>query len=127
VPLTIVDNDKTSQLSDARLQGSFKGLIDGWRFSWNFSPRCANGACSVKAKVKGLASFGLTRYQATYRGRFAASVYCRSRYRNSKVNIKLKVKKAAQIGTAWRATYWTGTMDPVKAGCRTMAIKGTLK
>jgi alpha-tubulin suppressor-like RCC1 family protein len=127
VPLAIIDNDMTRPLSAARLQGTFKGTDGGSRITWNFRPRCAKGACSVKAKISNLASFPLTRYMETYRGHFGALVYCAGRYRNTRVDARLTIKKAADIGSVWRATYWTGTFNPVYGACRTTVIKGTLK
>ena len=123
-------------LSTARLLGKFniveeKKLHD----TWTFKPRCSTGACAVKAAIKGWASFKLSRKSATYKGSFRSKVRCTSsRSVTATVSVRFTIKKAAWVGTTWRATSLAGTLRMRAVSCSSgkvttvaLPIKGTLK
>ncbi len=125
----------TLPLDQARLQGKFAVTEGSLKDLWSFKPKCAQGACAVRANIKGLGSFNLSRSGAGYKGGLNGRIRC-SKKRSVKVtvSVKISVKKAGWVGTTWRATDIGGTMKLYMGDCKggrpfkgTLPVKGKLK
>jgi hypothetical protein len=119
-------------LSDARLEGSAGTSMNltyhapfasasSWSHSasWTFSPTCGSGPCSVRWSAShngsifsGSTGGTLSRSSSTYSGSDSAPVAntCDNRNVPTTVSIIIRATSAAEIGSEWRVTAFSGTM-----------------
>ena len=133
-------------ISAARLQGKFTVVVEKRDQAWTFKPLCSTGACAVRATILNWPRFRLSRKGATtYEGGFKSRAYCYTRLGvlelvgTETVSVRFTIKKAAWVGTTWRATGLAGTLRMRAPLCSlkksfsgkvktvTLPIKGTLK
>jgi len=125
----------TPPLSAARLTGSalpVKATIvanstvtnlhtgQTWTDSWDFTPRCASGPCTVDVsgsfappghEIKTF-RMALARHGAVYSGTTRVQItHCSTIAVTNTVTLRITVKKAGTQGTEWLARSWTGTLS----------------
>jgi len=127
-------------LAEARLEGSFvvrmtvtrasgtKKPVRGGAIFFSFDPQCGRGACSVRWTVRDSRAQGTLRrdgagYAATLRTPFFVR-NCKGRLTDEKLDVALRVRAAAPLRRAWRATKIEGSIDEVSShrGCLTASI-----
>jgi hypothetical protein len=83
-------------------------------YGFHFAPRCKAGACDELLGIEGPKVFRirLTRTGARYAGSAtgAFNVRCGSAHPVSTITVELRVRKAADVGGAWDATRFLGTL-----------------
>jgi hypothetical protein len=134
-------------LSEARLEGTWVVTLTfveedytdrkkGDRFTetWEFVPRCDEGACDVRANLfyEAQERTILDRTGRTYRGEGQAKLdSCQGVLISTTISLKVTVTEADFVGGIWRATRFTGTDEtdsPAALSCRAghglMKLKG---
>jgi hypothetical protein len=123
----------TPSLASARLSGSWPVRMKVTRsaggtwpktgekldVTWDFTPRCRSGACSVTASVQITGDdlpfkLSLTRKGATYKG--STKIHystCRSKDVTNTVNLNVTVTQADMLDNEWLATGFKGTLTVI--------------
>ena len=129
----VVESIKTGEpsLADARLEGSFvvrmrverasgtKNPVRGGAIFFSFEPSCAQGACSVRWKLRNSRTEGtLRRDDAAYTAKLRTPFFvrnCFGRLTDEALDVRLRVSAGAPLRHEWRATKIEGSIEEVSS------------